>query len=84
MIINIAKDGHLSINQQTMTLEVLKTRLLRLGKNFPGQPVVLRADRDTRYEDLMNVVDTCRQANIWNFSMATIEAKSSSTDNPTK
>jgi biopolymer transport protein ExbD len=84
VIINIAKDGRLSINQQTMALDVLKTRLTSLGKNFPGQPVVLRADRDTRYEDLMNVVDTCRQANIWNFSMATIEAKSSSTDNPTK
>jgi biopolymer transport protein ExbD len=75
VIINIAKDGRLSINQQAMTLDVLKTRLVRLGTSFPGQPVVLRADRDTRYEDLMNVVDTCRQANIWNFSMATIEDK---------
>jgi biopolymer transport protein ExbD len=84
VIINIAKDGRLSINQQNMTLEVLKTRLQRLGKNFPGQPVVLRADRDTRYEDLMNVVDTCRQANIWNFSMATIEDKTSQADSRTK
>ena len=80
VIINIAKDGRLSINQQFLTLDVLKTRLTRLGKNFPGQPVVLRADRDTRYEDLMNVVDTCRQSNIWNFSMATIEDKSAKAD----
>jgi biopolymer transport protein ExbD len=84
VIINIAKDGQVFINQEPMTLDVLKTRLTRLGKNFPGQPVVLRADRDTRYESLMNVVDTCRQANIWNFSMATIEAKKSSTESPTK
>jgi biopolymer transport protein ExbD len=82
VIINIAKDGRLSINQQYLTLDVLKTRLVRLGKNFPGQPVVLRADRDTRYEDLMNVVDTCRQANIWNFSMATIEDKSAKAVSP--
>jgi len=40
---------------------------------------VLRADKDTRYENLMNVVDICRQSNIWNFSMATTEDKSAKT-----
>jgi len=76
VIINITKDGQVAINQQVLTLDVLKTRLTRLGESFPNQPVVLRADKDTRYEALMNVVDTCRQANIWNFSMATTEDKS--------
>jgi biopolymer transport protein ExbD len=76
VIINITKDGQVCINQQFLTLDVLKTRLTRLGESFKGQPVVLRADKDTRYENLMNVVDICRQANIWNFSMATTEDKS--------
>jgi len=79
VIINIAKDGRISINQQVLALDVLKTRLTRLGESFPGQPVVLRADKDTRYEDLMNVVDICRQSNIWNFAMATTEDKSAKT-----
>jgi biopolymer transport protein ExbD len=80
VIINITKDGRIAINQQFLTLDVLKTRLTRLGKSFPGQPVVLRADKDTRYEDLMNVVDICRQSNIWNFSMATTEDKKAKDD----
>ena len=75
IIINITKDGRVSVNQQDLTLDVLKTRLDRLAKYFPGQPVVLRADKETRYEDLIKVVDTCRKADIWNFSMATSEEK---------
>ena len=76
IIINIAKDGRVSVNQQDLTMDALKTRLDRLARYFPGQPVVLRADKDTRYEELIKVVDTCRKADIWNFSMATSEDKS--------
>jgi biopolymer transport protein ExbD len=73
IIINISQEGRVSINQQVLTLEALKGRLDRLARYFPGQPVVLRADKNTKYEDLIKVVDTCRQADIWNFSMATSE-----------
>ncbi|MCL2103935.1 MAG: biopolymer transporter ExbD [Kiritimatiellaeota bacterium] len=75
IVINIAKDGRVSINEQDLTLDVLQTRLERLAKNFPGQPVSLRVDGDTRYEDLIKVVDTCRLADIWNFSFATVQEK---------
>ena len=76
IIINITQDGRVSVNQQDLTLDALKSRLDRLARYFPGQPVVLRADKETRYEDLIKVVDTCRKADIWNFSMATSEDKS--------
>jgi len=79
VIINIAKDGRVSINEQDLTLDVLKTRLERLAQNFPGQPVSLRADKDTRYEDLIKVVDTCRLADIWNFTLATVQDKNGAT-----
>ena len=75
IIINVAKDGRVSVNQQDLTLDALKARLDRLARYFPGQPVVLRADKETRYESLMKVIDTCRRADIWNFSMATNEEK---------
>jgi biopolymer transport protein ExbD len=76
IIINVARDGKISINQQVLTTEDLKARLTRLQRYFPGQPIVLRADKETRYEALMKVIDTCRSADIWNFSMATAEEKS--------
>ena len=75
IIINIEKDGRISVNQQEMTLDALKKRLVRQAAYFPGQPVVLRADKATSYENLMKVIDTCRQADIWNFSMATSDEK---------
>jgi len=75
IIINIEKDGRVSVNQQEMTLDALKKRLVRLAAYFPGQPVVLRADKATSYENLMKVIDSCRQADIWNFSMATSDDK---------
>jgi len=73
IIINVAEDGRVSINQQNMTMEALQERLERLAKYFPGQPVVLRADKATQYEDLIRIIDTCRKADIWNFSLATSE-----------
>ncbi|MDA3925940.1 MAG: biopolymer transporter ExbD [Kiritimatiellae bacterium] len=75
IIINISQDGRVSVNQQDLTLDALKGRLDRLARYFPGQPVVLRADKATQYEDLIKVIDTCRKADIWNFSMATSEVK---------
>ncbi len=82
IIINITDDGRISVNQQDLTLEALRKRLDRLSRYFPGQPVVLRADKETRYEDLIKVVDTCRKADIWNFSMATSEEQSGATETP--
>lgn len=73
IIINIDKDGKISLNQQDLTVDMLREKLKKLASYYPGQPVVLRADKITKYEDLMHVIDTCRQADIWNFSMATRE-----------
>ena len=82
IIINIAQDGRISVNQQGLTLDALRARLDRLARYFPGQPVVLRADKETRYDSLMKVIDTCRKADIWNFSMATSdEKKEAATEN---
>ncbi len=76
IIINVALDGHVSVNQQILTQAQLRERLERLVDVFPGQPVVLRADRHTAYEHVMNVVDTCRLVDIWNISFATSSAES--------
>ena len=33
--------------------------------------VIIRADRETSYEALVEVIDVCRGAGVWNFSLAT-------------
>jgi biopolymer transport protein ExbD len=71
IIVNLGKDGAISVNGRKLTLEDLESRLARIAKFYPGQPVIIRADRDTRYDSLVKVIDTCRAADVWNFSLAT-------------
>ena len=71
VIVNLTKEGVISVNGIELTLEDLQSRLSRVAKYYPGQPVIIRADRDTKYDMLIKLVDTCRAADIWNFSLAT-------------
>ena len=71
VIINLARDGRITINQQELSKADLADRLARLARFFPGQSVVIRADKQTSYEQLVAIIDTCRLADIWNISFAT-------------
>ena len=71
IIVNLAKDGAISVNSVSLTLEDLGARLAKVAKFYPGQPVIIRADKDVRYEALVKLIDTCRASDIWNFSLAT-------------
>ena len=71
IILNLSKDGTVSVNGQTLTLAEVTERLTRIAKLYPGQPVVIRADKATAYEALVGVIDACRAADVWNFSLAT-------------
>ncbi|MCL1887828.1 MAG: biopolymer transporter ExbD [Kiritimatiellaeota bacterium] len=73
VIVNIARDGSLSVNQTALSRDDLSARLTRLAQLFPGQSVVIRADRETAYENVMAVIDLCRRADIWNLLFATGE-----------
>ena len=71
IIVNLSKAGKISVNGKLLALPDLKTRLARISKFYPGQPVIIRADKDVRYEALVELIDTCRSADVWNFSLAT-------------
>lgn len=71
IIVNLAKDGAISVNSVGLSLEELGARLAKVAKFYPGQPVIIRADREVRYETLVKLIDTCRASDIWNFSLAT-------------
>ena len=71
IIVNLAKDGAISVNSVRLSLEELGARLAKVAKFYPGQPVIIRADKEVRYETLVKLLDTCRASDIWNFSLAT-------------
>ena len=77
VILNVARDGSVTVNARKLTLNDLGERLRKVADFYPGQPVVIRADRETSYDSLVKVIDTCRNAGVWNFSLATVEEKES-------
>ena len=75
IILNLNADGKVSVNGHALSLEEVTKRLTRIAENFPGQPVVIRADKTCSSETLMSLIDACRTANVWNFSLATEDDK---------
>ena len=75
IILNLNAKGDVTINGVKLTLEEVTERMKRIAENFPGQPVVIRADKASSYETLMSLIDACRTANVWNFSLATKDEK---------
>jgi len=71
IIINVLKTGDTIVNGKVLDEAALGAMLKRLAELFPGQPVLLRADKAAAYEHVVRVLDHCRQADIWNISFAT-------------
>ncbi|MDZ4199005.1 MAG: biopolymer transporter ExbD [Kiritimatiellia bacterium] len=71
IILNLDSEGRVVVNNRHLEAGDLDSLLSRLVRLFPGQPVVLRADRATAYEHVVRVLDACRRADIWNISFAT-------------
>jgi len=80
IIINVREDGTTSINGQIFTPEQLEAKLVRLVKasnavenddnDTSNQPVRLRGDSAAAYQNIVNVIDICQSAGIWNISFA--------------
>jgi biopolymer transport protein ExbD len=71
VIINVKSDGTLVMNRRTMTPEDLLMTLRRVASLYPDQAVVLRGDQWVDYGHIVQTLDLCRRANIWNVAFAT-------------
>ena len=71
IIVNITQSGEIVVNGRRLDEAGLVTLLNRIVKMYPGQPVLIRADKATAYEHVISVLDKCRRADIWNISFAT-------------
>ena len=71
IIANIARDGTVRVKGTEISLTELGAKLAKIAKFYPGQAVIIRADKETSYESLVEVIDVCRGAGVWNFSLAT-------------
>ena len=70
-ILNVTADGSVILNRQTLSHEQLRAKLKQLSDLYPDQAVILRGDEKVPYNYVVGVLDTCREANIWNVAFAT-------------
>jgi len=71
VILNVKKDGAIVMNRRPMSSDELLETLTRVAKLYPDQAVVLRGDENVDYRYVVDVLDICRAANIWNVAFAT-------------
>ena len=71
VLLNVRKDGSVVMNRRSMTPSELQQTLSRIAELYPDQAVILRGDQDVNYKYVVDVLDICRAANIWNVAFAT-------------
>lgn len=71
VVVNVKADGAIVFNRREIAPAELRDKLEQLAKLYPDQAVILRGDRRTSYDHIVDVLDLCRAANIWNVAFAT-------------
>ncbi|MBV8812917.1 MAG: biopolymer transporter ExbD [Verrucomicrobia bacterium] len=71
VVINVKADGAIVVNRQTKSPAELLDQLKQLAQLYPDQAVIVRGDEAVDYKHIVEVLDICRQADIWNVAFAT-------------
>ncbi len=75
VIINVAPDGSASLAREHLDLPALSTKLKELGAIQPKPAILIRADKDTDYKHITDILDACRVAGLNEVSFATATPK---------
>ena len=71
IIINVLADNSIRVEGSNVDLAQLHDKLAKIAREFENQPVRIRGDGKVAYQRIVEVIDTCQKAGIWNISFAT-------------
>ena len=71
IVVNVSKEGEISIGSKPVSAEQLRDQLKESKSRYAAQAVVIRGDMNCIYQQVMTVVDICKQAGIENLQVAT-------------
>lgn len=71
VVINVKANGTIVVNRQEKNAQELLDQLKKLAQLYPDQAVIVRGDEAVDYKHIVEVLDVCRQADIWNVAFAT-------------
>ena len=69
-VINIYRDGVISLNGQNVSIVELRARLAALHREVPDVELTVRGDGLTHYQNVAAVMTACRQAGISEMGIA--------------
>jgi len=73
--ITVDNQGNIKLNTFTVTLADLETKLAAIKAANPEVPVVVRGDRASQYQAIMDVLDVLGRTGITQIGLATQPAK---------
>lgn len=75
IIVNVHEDGRVVVDSLPYDEEKLRSRLEKIANINPNVAVIVRGDRSTPYEHIVDVLDTCKKAGVWNVSFMTVQPR---------
>jgi biopolymer transport protein ExbD len=77
VFVNIDDQGRYFVDGKILTVEELEEVLLQAAANNPAnQAVVIRADRRVTFQYVVNAMNACNKANIFDYKVTTQETES--------
>ena len=72
IIINIDKEGAFFVNSVKKDLKQLDAMLADIASYYTGQPIIIRCDGESAFQNYVKVFDLCRSHAIENVRIATL------------
>lgn len=69
-IINVYRDGRVSLDQDFVTLDQLTSRLMSVREQYSGLGVVVRGDAEGAFQYVATVLGACRDAGITDMGIS--------------
>ncbi len=67
----VDKDGFLYLNKKQIHKKYFEKSIKEEVKKYPDRPVVIKGDRNVKYDLIVNVMDKAKKAGVTKFGLAT-------------
>lgn len=72
-VINVYQDGRIILDEKPVSIDQLQMELANARLQYQKLGVVIRGDADSRYQNVANVIATCRKADITDLNISVSE-----------
>jgi biopolymer transport protein TolR len=71
LVVGVARNGSIYLNDNPIALEELRAKLVAIARERPDHAVLLRADRNVPYGEVVRVIAAVKEAGVARLGMVT-------------